>query len=165
MTVALATAFGCGGNGSGATRCHEETEVARAAPTSGSDETPQAVSPPAEVRDLADAPRRASPAGTGTVAFLARGNNAFVGRLEMDPGAMVPEHQDSTEEYIHVLEGHGTITIDGVVSDVRPGATIFMPANATVSYRNGDARLVAIQVWAGPAPAAKYDSWRELPRE
>ena len=32
-----------------------------------------------------------------TVALLARGLNAFVARLEMDPGAAVPEHQDADE--------------------------------------------------------------------
>jgi hypothetical protein len=34
-----------------------------------------------------------------------------------------------------------------------------MPPNAEVEFRNGDAQLVAIQVFAGPEPAAKYDAW------
>jgi quercetin dioxygenase-like cupin family protein len=33
--------------------------------------------------------------------------------LELAAGASVPENQDPTEEYIHVLEGHGTLTMNG----------------------------------------------------
>lgn len=123
------------------------------------DEEPSPPSPPAEVRRLEDAPRRAAPTGTATVAFLARGNNAFVAELVMEPGASVPEHQDSDEEYIVVLQGRGTMRIDGVEHEVTPGSTIFMPAGATVSFQNGDERLVAIQVFAGPGSAAKYERW------
>ena len=97
-------------------------------------------------------------AGKARITFLARGHNAFLGRLEMEPGGKVPAHRDATEEYIHVLEGHGTMWIDGREYDIQPGTTVFMPANAEVSYQNGDARFVGIQVFAGPAPAAKYDA-------
>ena len=41
---------------------------------------------------------------------------------------------------------------------------IFMPAGVTVSYQNGDAELVALQVFAPPGPAAKYDRWRPVAR-
>jgi hypothetical protein len=34
-----------------------------------------------------------------------------------------------------------------------------MPANAEVHYTNGPDRLEAIQVFAGPEPATKYDGW------
>lgn len=126
------------------------------------DEVSVTPSPPAEVRRLEDAPQRAAPPGTATIAFLARGNNAFIGRLEMEPNAAVPEHQDADEEYIVVLQGHGTVRIDGVEHAVTPGSTIFMPAGATVSFQNGDERLIAIQVFAGPASAAKYDRWTPI---
>ncbi|MEC7521032.1 MAG: cupin domain-containing protein [Myxococcota bacterium] len=118
--------------------------------------------PAAEIRALEDAPRRAAPPGTATVAILAQGRNAFVARLEMEPGAAVPEHADADEEYIVVLEGRGVITIDGVETEIGPGSTVFMPAGATVSYRNGDAPMVALQVFAGPASAAKYERWTPI---
>lgn len=118
-----------------------------------------APTPAAEVRRLEDAPQRSSPTGTATIAFLAQGNNAFVARLEMEPNAAVPEHQDADEEYIVVLQGHGTMRIDGVEHEVTPGSTIFMPAGATVSFQNGDERMIAIQIFAGPGSAAKYDRW------
>jgi quercetin dioxygenase-like cupin family protein len=105
------------------------------------------------------AERRTSPNGTGTITMLARGSNAFLGKLEMAPGAAVPEHRDATEEYIVVLQGGGTITIDSKAQAVASGDTIYMPANALVSYQNGDTALVALQVFAGPEPARKYEAW------
>ncbi len=93
------------------------------------------------------------------VYLLAQGDNAFLARLEMAPGGEVPEHRDATEEYIHILEGGGVFKIDGQAHTVGPGTTIYMPANALVSFKNGDVRLVAIQVFAGPGPAVKYEAW------
>ena len=78
----------------------------------------------------------------------------------MNPNGRVPKHRDATEEFIYVLEGNGTITIDGVAYPVRPGTSIYMPAKAEVSFRGGAGPLVAVQVFAGPAPAAKYAAWK-----
>jgi len=108
---------------------------------------------------LADAPVRSSPTGSATVRHLARGNNAYLGKLEIKAGAAIPEHQDATEEYIHVLSGSGTMIIEGESHAIAAGTTVFMPARATVSFQNGDQTMVAIQVFAGPEPAAKYDTW------
>jgi quercetin dioxygenase-like cupin family protein len=119
--------------------------------------TTPVVSPP--VTPVARAERRVSPNGKARVTILARGLEAFVARLEMDPGAAVPEHRDATEEYIHVLEGSGTITIDDTTYPLGPGDTVYMAADAKVSFQNGDAPLVGLQVFAGPEPAAKYDAW------
>lgn len=108
---------------------------------------------------LADARSATAPHGKATITHLALGRNAYLGRMRMDPGATVPQHRDGTEEYIHVLEGDGTMTIDGREYQVAAGTTIFMPANAEVSFQNGDVELVALQVFAGPDPAKKYDAW------
>ena len=107
----------------------------------------------------ADAERRKAPNGKGLVTFLARGEEAFIARLELDAGAAVPLHRDATEEYIHVLEGSGVIAVDGTRHEIGPGATVYMPAGAEVSYQNGDGRMVAIQIFAGPDPAKKYWDW------
>ena len=116
----------------------------------------------ATVRALADAPRAIAPSGKAQVQHLARGDNAYIGRLSLEPGAAVPEHQDATEEYIHILEGRGTIEIDGAHFEVEPGTTIYMPAKARVRFTNGETKLVGLQVFAGPSPAAKYDTWTAL---
>lgn len=116
--------------------------------------------PPATVTALADAPVLSHPKAVGYVRHLARGNNAYLGMLRLEPGAAIPEHADPTEEYIHILEGSATMTIDGASHTVTAGTTIFMPAGARVSAQNGDAPLIAMQVFAGPEPAAKYDAWK-----
>jgi quercetin dioxygenase-like cupin family protein len=113
--------------------------------------------PAATVRSLAEVEHRQK--GAGEIFLLARGEQAFLGKLEMAAGGEVPEHRDATEEYIHILEGGGTFSIDDRTHAVGPGATIYMPANAKVSFKNGPTKLVAIQVFAGPGPAAKYDAW------
>ena len=113
---------------------------------------------------LADAPAADNPPRTARVHHLARGDNAYLGRLEMAAGAAVPTHRDATEEYIYVLEGGGTMVIDGQTYAVSAGTTVFMPAHAEVSFQNGDAPLVGLQVFAGPAPAAKYDAWTRVER-
>ena len=102
---------------------------------------------------------KVAPSGKASITLLARGENAFLGKLEMDGGGKVPEHRDATEEYLYVVEGSGTLTMDDKDYDIGPGTTIYMPAGAKVSYANGKEQLVAIQVFAGPEPAAKYDGW------
>ncbi len=111
---------------------------------------------------LAAAPRAQTANGKAQVAHLARGENAYMGRLELAAGAAVPEHRDATEEYIHILEGAGTMHIDGQRYELTAGATVFMPANALVRFQNGATRMVALQVFAGPAPAAKYERWSPI---
>ena len=113
----------------------------------------------ATVVAFADAPRATAPNGKATITHLARGQNAYIGHLRMDGGGAVPVHRDATEEFIHILSGGGTITIDGQAHEVGAGATIYMRADAEVSYQNGPEEMVALQVFAGPEPAAKYDAW------
>lgn len=131
-----------------------------------SDDAPDASEAPPPSADVAasvvaldEAKQATAPSGKATITHLARGHNAYLGRLRMDAGGAVPAHRDPTEEYIHILSGAGTITIDGQAYEVGPGATIFMPANAEVSYQNGDEEMVALQIFAGPEPASKYEGW------
>ncbi len=106
------------------------------------------------------APWKVAPTGKARVQALAHGKEAWVGKLVLDADGAVPEHQDPTEEFIVVLEGGGTITIDGVPHEVKAGSAVYMPADATVSYANGPSPMVAVQVFAGPEPASKYDAWK-----
>jgi quercetin dioxygenase-like cupin family protein len=139
--------------------------------SSASRETEKPVSPPLEdpyaelrakptVVPLANAPRATAPHGKASITHLARGENAYLGMLEMDASASVPTHSDPTEELIHVLEGGGSMTIDGQTFEISAGTTIYMPADAEVSFQNGPTPMRAIQVFAGPEPAAKYDAWK-----
>ena len=123
---------------------------------------PPASSAQATATNLSTAVRRASSDGKAQIAVLARGDSAFIGQLELDGLVEIPNHRDKTEEYIVVLEGGGTLLIDGRAHQLTKGSAVFMPANAEVSYANGPNKLVALQVFAGPGPAAKYDRWEQV---
>lgn len=110
------------------------------------------------------AQQQVAPHGKARITHLAQGTNAYLGRLVLAPHAKVPEHADTDEEYIHVLEGTGVITIDGEAHPVGPGATVYMAAGAKVSYQNGPTQMVAIQVFAGPRSADKYQNWKGAPK-
>lgn len=120
----------------------------------------QASSSGATVTSSLTAPWKVAPTGKARVQALASGKEAWVGKLVLDADAAVPEHQDPTEEFIVVLEGGGRITVDGTTHDVQAGSVVYMPADATVSYANGPSPMVAVQVFAGPGPASKYDAWK-----
>lgn len=158
LTISLVALASCG-------RSDAPQGASQGASQSASQSASQGARParPAAVTSLAAAEHRQKDGGKGDIRVLARGDNAFLGRLELAPGGKVPEHRDPTEEYIHILEGGGKFTIDGQVHEVGPGTTIFMPPGALVSFENGPAKLVAIQVFAGPEPAAKYDAWQPVP--
>lgn len=102
---------------------------------------------------------KAPPSKAAEIRLLAEGQKAFLGELSMKANGSVPEHRDATEEYIHVLEGGGRMFIDDQPHTIGPGDTVFMPANAKVRFENGPKPLRALQVFAGPAPAKKYDAW------
>ena len=105
------------------------------------------------------APIRVSPNGKARVKVLATGQEAFLGLLELDAGAAVPLHRDTTEEYIYVLEGSGVMHLDGQTLSVKPGSAVYMPANAEVSFQNGEAPTRVRQIFADPDPASKFDAW------
>lgn len=115
--------------------------------------------PKASVLHKDRAPRAQAPHGKAEIRHLARGEAAYLGLLRMEPGAKVPAHRDATEEFIYVLEGRGVMSIDGEVFEVGSETAIFMPADAEVSFENGETPMVALQVFAGPGPAAKYEAW------
>ena len=99
------------------------------------------------------------PSGKARITHLARGQNAYLGHLWIAPGAGVPLHRDPTEEYLYILEGGGVLTMNGEKYILAKGAAVFMPAGAEVSYANGDAPTIVLQVFAGPSSADKYQKW------
>ena len=115
--------------------------------------------PPAKVNATKDLCTVIAPSGKARATPWVQGENAYIGQLELDPGAKVPLHRDPTEEYIHVLSGSGTMTVDDKRYEVSAGTTVYMPAKAAVKFENGPTSLTAIQVFAGPGPAEKYKKW------
>jgi quercetin dioxygenase-like cupin family protein len=162
MSWSKSAALGAAGFGLGMiVGCTTVAVVAQDAPA----EEAAASSAPAEgarasvITRADEAQVKVAPSGKAMAAMYAMGEQAYFGRLELDAGAAVPEHADPTEEFIYVLSGGGTMRIDGATHEVGPQTLVYMPAGAVVSFTNGPERLVALQVFAGPGPAAKYDAW------
>ena len=100
--------------------------------------------------------------GKAVIEIFKEGKNAFIGRLTLAPHGKVPKHRDPTEEYLLIESGRGHITIDGKKTLVKAGDFIYMPALAEVSFKNGDQPLIALQIFAGPQSARKYDQWQTV---
>lgn len=123
-----------------------------------------AAPPRGRVVHVDEAPVRTHPKGVARVRTLASPadgtQHAFVAVLEMDAGAGVPQHRDPTEEYVYVLEGGGTITIDGQAHAIAPGHLVYMPADSEVSFQGtADGPTRVLQVFAPAGPERKYDAW------
>lgn len=113
------------------------------------------------VRAVGSVAARTAPPGSARVHMLASdAQSAFVGLLEIDPGAGVPEHQDESEEFVYVLEGGGQMTVDGKTHSVKPGDLVYMPSGATVSFSATDTGPTKVlQIFAPATSAAKYERW------
>lgn len=102
---------------------------------------------------------RNAPEADAQVSIMAEGDNAFMGKVRFKPGATVAEHTDESEEYLYVLSGTGTLTVNGTEYGLKPNTAVYMPAGARVSFENDDKLFEAVQVFAGPGPANKYSKW------
>jgi len=120
---------------------------------------PTFAGPGATIVSIKDNTPIPSPNGKAELLRVAQGANAFVAMLQMKPGAVVPVHRDATEEYILFMGGGGIMTIDGVTTEVSEGHAIYMAPNAEVTFTAGADGALVFQVFAGPEPSAKYDSW------
>lgn len=56
--------------------------------------------------------------------------------IEVAPGGHTPHHTHWFEHENFVLEGQGTVTINGETYPVGPGSVIFVPPNAEHQYVN-----------------------------
>ena len=113
---------------------------------------------------IRDAPSKLSPSGSALATPLVTkqigAENAYMGLLNIAPGARVPVHKDTTEEMLFFIQGGGTVTIDGAEYAVSQNDAIYMPANSEVSFQNHPQhQSVVLQVFAGQGPESKYDSW------
>ncbi|GAC1481521.1 MAG: hypothetical protein PVSMB9_06840 [Candidatus Dormibacteria bacterium] len=65
-------------------------------------------------------------------------------RLAIDPGEMVSHAHEGAEEALYVLEGSGTIAVEGTAHAVSPGKAVFVPAGAEHAYENTGATSLVI---------------------
>lgn len=112
------------------------------------------------VRAAEEATRRNAPNDQVSITWLARLDNAYLGRIALAPGAEVPLHDHpNSEEFLHILEGGGILEIESREYELTPGSTAAIPAGAEHSFVNGDETTVALQVYAYPEAADRFEDW------
>ena len=64
--------------------------------------------------------------------FIHTQNNT-IGYVELDKGAILPEHAHIHEQTTQIIEGELELTVDGKTEIFSPGMTITIPSNITHS--------------------------------
>jgi quercetin dioxygenase-like cupin family protein len=83
----------------------------------------------------------------------------IAGVTDLQPGGWLGHHRHTPAEIYYVLEGRGTLTIDGEKHEVVAGAAAYIPGNSEHGIRNtGDAPLRFFYVFAmgGPVDGIDY---------
>ncbi len=76
----------------------------------------------------------------------------------IEPGAGTPVHRHDCEEAVVVLEGNGTLTVNGEDSTFGPNSTLIVPADAVHQILNsGTTRMVIIGTFS-TAPVEVRDA-------
>ena len=122
----------------------------------------------AQVSTLSKAPMKQHLKGATIQTLVSKkvlgGEKAFVGYLTIPAKGKVPEHRDSTEEYLFFIKGGGKIWINDVSYQVNPNDLVFTPAQAKVRFENGDKTSEVLQIFASPGPEKKYmnPAWKPV---
>jgi quercetin dioxygenase-like cupin family protein len=83
--------------------------------------------------------------------------------VELDPGAVVAEHDHANEQLGIVLDGVLTLRVGDEERTLHPGETWCIPANATHSGHAGPQGAVVIDVFS--PPRADWESLERLPAQ
>ncbi len=106
-------------------------------------------------------------AGGKAVARLVHEGGSYMGLLEGSAGLVVPEHiHPESTELLYVLQGGGTMVIDGREATVRAGMAIQVPAGIKHSFRipkDAKERFVAVQVYTVAGPQTRFRKGKPVP--
>jgi quercetin dioxygenase-like cupin family protein len=93
--------------------------------------------------------------------------DASVGRLTLEPGAVVPEHaHDDASEYLVVLSGHCELTVGGKTVSVGPGDAVHLAKGQKHAAKvPADAKepFVAVQVYTPAGPEQRFTKGTPAP--
>jgi quercetin dioxygenase-like cupin family protein len=95
----------------------------------------------------------------GVHARTIEGERCAFAVVELDPGAVVPEHSHEHEQLGIVLDGSVSFRIEDETRELRTGGTWRIPPNAPHEVHAGPEGAVVIDVFA---PAR--DDWQDLER-
>lgn len=94
----------------------------------------------------------------GVVSRAIHGSGVTVALLELDAGAVVPEHSHENEQLGFLIDGSLTFTIGGETDEVLPGGAWNIDAHVPHSVVVGPDGAVLVEVFA-----PRRDDWDAIP--
>ena len=95
------------------------------------------------------------------VAREVHGKQTTLAVVELEPGALVPEHHHVSEQLGMVIEGSVSFRVDDEERELGPGGTWNIPSDVPHEVRAGPHGAVVIDVFS----PTRRDDWRGLERE
>jgi quercetin dioxygenase-like cupin family protein len=86
----------------------------------------------------------------GVAARVVHGDEATLAAIELEPGAVVPEHSHLNEQTGILVSGSLTFRIGGEAKEVRPGAMWVIPAHTPHSVVVGSDGASLVELFAPP---------------
>ena len=115
---------------------------------------------PPLARVIVGATARRYPRASGATTLLLEHGAVSAGLLTIDAGTVVPVHRHAAEtEALYVLEGSGTMTIDGVAIAVEASAVIQIPAGVPHGFTATTATR-ALQLYTPPGPEQRWKTMK-----
>jgi quercetin dioxygenase-like cupin family protein len=84
----------------------------------------------------------------GVLGRTIHGERVSFSLVELEPGAVVPEHSHDNEQIGILLQGSVAFTIDGDTRQLQPGGTWRVLANVAHSVATGPDGAVVVEVFA-----------------
>jgi quercetin dioxygenase-like cupin family protein len=78
------------------------------------------------------------------------GERLMLSRVELDPGAVVPEHAHPHEQFGWVMEGDAAFTIGGETRRLRAGDYYAIPGGVSHAVVTGAAGAVCMDIFSPP---------------
>ncbi len=94
----------------------------------------------------------------GFDARSAKDDAAYVGRIQLDRGLKIPYHQHEKEtEVLYLLEGEGTLTVNGTGYPVAAGDSVQVPPGVMHSFEvSGKGPVTAVQFYSPSGPEQRF---------
>jgi mannose-6-phosphate isomerase-like protein (cupin superfamily) len=83
------------------------------------------------------------------------------GRVTIFPGGKVPKHEHPNEEVYFVLEGAGTIEIDGKIEPIQAGEAVYVPSGCSHELANPSQNTHNMVFMFTYSPAGVVDHWKQ----
>jgi unsaturated pyranuronate lyase len=97
--------------------------------------------------------------GEGLVARAVQGERMTFAVVDLQPGAVLPEHQHENEQIGLILRGEMELTVAGEARLLRPGDTYVLPSNVPHTARAGAEGASVVDVFT-----PRRADWESRPR-